>query len=517
MVKLRINNQQVEVAQGSTIMDAATRIGLSIPSMCMSGEVDHFTSCMICIVKDVKSGNFLPSCTAKVSEDMEIITEDSEIIDARKTAIELLLSDHTGDCEAPCRIACPAFMNIPLMNRLIASGNNEEALKIVRKDIALPGVLGRICSAPCEKACKRVFVDEAVSICLLKRFSYDYAKNINIKTAKKNSGKKVAIIGSGPAGLSAAFYLQLNGIQSVIYDKNNQPGGELRYSVDDKILDKKVLDAEIEIIRNTGVEIIQNSIISKSEFKNLQKDYDSVIIATGKISDEVNDWGINNKATGITVNKENYKTNIENVFAIGNVIKFSKQAIRSVAQGKEVADIINNLFEGKDKFVKNRRFNSSTGKVKNEEISEYLKESISEKRQFPKVSGDGFSQEQAIKEASRCLHCDCRKPDTCKLREYADNYNAKRRRFAYTDRKPVKKIVEHKTIIYEQGKCIKCGICVRITAKYKEEFGLSFIGRGFDVEISVPFNEKMDKALKNVAEIVAQECPTGALSKFQHY
>src|SRR5690606_1089264 len=150
-----------------------------------------------------------------------VITDDSEIKEARQTALELLLSEHVGDCEAPCQIACPAHMNIPQMNRLIAAGKFDESLAVVKRDIALPAVLGRICPAPCEGACHRKTVDERMSICLLKRFVGDEGAEPDIIPAPK-TGKKVAVIGAGPAGLAAAYYLQIKGVQVTLLDKNER-------------------------------------------------------------------------------------------------------------------------------------------------------------------------------------------------------------------------------------------------------------------------------------------------------
>lgn len=512
MVKLKINNTQIQVNEGSTILEAANMLGIEIPTMCMNGETDHFTSCMLCIVKNIKTGDFIPSCTAKVSEDMEIITDDDEITDARRTALELLLSDHTGDCEAPCRIACPAFMDIPKMNRLIASGQTDQALQIVKNDIALPGVLGRICSAFCEKACKRAAIDEAVSICLLKRFSFDDNPKTTEVLEYADKEKSVAIIGAGPAGLSAAYYLRIQGVKVVIFDKNEKPGGEIRYSIPDDKLDKAVLDYEIKIIRQSGVEFIQKTKIDKSSFTKLQQDFDAVILACGNFSDDIKDWNLENNGKQIIVNKQNYETNINKVFAIGDINRPARQAIRSAAQGKEVAKIITAIFHDNKESSNQKRFNSSTGKILETEFPEYLKEANSEKRQFPENPTEGISAEQAQTEAARCMHCDCRKPDNCKLRDYSDYYRINRKRFSYTERKPVIKQMNHHSLVYEPGKCIKCGICVRITAKYKEEFGFTFIGRGFNVEVTVPFNEKMNMAFTKTAKLVAKECPTGALA-----
>jgi len=114
-------------------------------------------------------------------------------------------------------------------------------------------------------------------------------------------------------------------------------------------------------------------------------------------------------------------------------------------------------------------------------------------------------------EARRCMHCDCRDIDNCKLRVLSGRYNANQRRFAGNERKTMTKHFAHR-IVYEPLKCIKCGICVRMTARYQEKYGFSFIGRGFDVVIGVPFNESVEAGLAETAEIVAKACPTGALS-----
>ena len=169
MIDITINNKKVKVSEGTTVLAAARKLGIEIPTMCFLEGLTNHPSCMLCIVKDVNKGQLQPSCALPASPGMVIITEDEEINNARKEALELLLSDHVGDCEAPCRPSCPANMNIPLMNRLIADGKFHEALKVVKQDIALPLILGYICPAPCEKACRRNQVDDAVSICALKK------------------------------------------------------------------------------------------------------------------------------------------------------------------------------------------------------------------------------------------------------------------------------------------------------------------------------------------------------------
>jgi len=110
MIKLTIDNQTVEVQLGTSVWEAAKSAGIEIPTMCYLEGTEHFTSCMICLVKDAKNGRFFASCSTPVFEGQNIITNDEETIESGKVALELLLSEHVGDCEAPCQLVCPAHM-----------------------------------------------------------------------------------------------------------------------------------------------------------------------------------------------------------------------------------------------------------------------------------------------------------------------------------------------------------------------------------------------------------------------
>ncbi len=568
MVRLKIDNIAVEAEEGTLLHKAARQAGIEIPVMCWYEGTEHFTSCLVCVVKERESGRLIPSCSVRVADGMDIVTDDSEVMEFRKRAIELLLSEHTGDCEAPCRVSCPAGMDIPLMNRLLAEGKFHEALAVVRRDIALPSVLGRICPAPCEGACRRRPIDGAVSICLLKRFAGDnYLSGDNhlsgdnslpeenylpgdnslpgddrvpdlyaaegtqhaeekeqyaaggkqhaaeVKQyAEAKKQRRIAIAGAGPAGLSAAYYLRLRGYDCDIYDSSSTAGGAVRSSVADDILPKSVLDREIKIIEERGVRFCLSHTIGKSEFEKLQEEYDAVVIACSLGEEEIADWGLLFSGSGIKVDKRSYQTNIEKVFAIGSALRPTRLAVRSMGQGKEAAFSVEQLLNGEAVAGEPLLFNSRFGRLLAEEHDEYLKESFPARRSSPEAGTEaGFTAEEVMHEAARCLRCDCRGKEECLLRSYADNYGADQKRFAPAQRRMIRKIDHHDLVIYEPEKCIKCGRCVRITAIRKERLGLTFIGRGFDVEIGVPFNEELRSALTTTAEEVVRACPTGAL------
>ncbi len=510
-ITLKINGITTQVDPGTTLLIAAEKLGLNIPTLCHNSEVEHFNSCMICLVKNNRNQKLIPSCSIAADEGMDITTFDEEIQEARQTGLELLLSDHVGDCEAPCTLACPAHMDIPTMNRLLAAGKFNEAVEVVKQNIALPSVLGHICPAPCEGACRRKPIDGAVSICLLKRFAGDHGQYT--EKPLPYTGHKVAIIGSGPAGLSAAYYLQLKGVQCVVFDKASEAGGMLRTEIEEEKLPREVLNREIQAIAALGVHFQLNTEINKDTFAKILQDYNAVLIATGNITEELKYWGIEWYFKGLKANDDTFQTTIENVFAAGSVLRTSKLAIRSLAQGKEAATSIWQMLNKQPIIGQPMRFNSKFGKLLASEYSEYLSESVDIKRiESQNNFNSGFSLEEVKKEAARCMHCDCRKSTNCKLRDYSDRYKAFQKRFSYEERKPVRKQC-HESIVYEPEKCIKCGICVRLTAKHQEKYGFTFIGRGFDVEIGVPFSESINEGLKNIALKVADACPTGALAR----
>jgi len=256
------------------------------------------------------------------AEGMQIETDNEKVREFRKDTLDLLLSEHVGDCEAPCQRTCPANMNIPLMIRQIKEKRFEDAIITVKKDIPLPAVLGRICPAPCENACRRKVYDNPVSICLLKRFiaDFDLSKESPYMPELKNkSGKKVAIIGAGATGLSAAYYLLQNGHDCCIYDKNPQPGGMLRYGVPDDKLPKSVLDSEIELIFALGAAFKMNHTLGKDiDLQELRKKYDAVVIAMGKVDAKLfENSGVEFSSRGILVNRKSFETTLPGIFAGG--------------------------------------------------------------------------------------------------------------------------------------------------------------------------------------------------------
>ena len=518
MINLIINNQQVAVTVGSTVLAAAETLGITIPTLCHVNGYKPNTSCMICVVHELKTDSLILACSMPAEEGMHIETDNERVREARRDTLDLLLSEHVGDCEAPCQRACPAHMNIPLMIRQIKERNFEAAIITVKKDIALPAVLGRICPAPCERACHRKDYDNPVSICSLKRFvaDVDLAKESPYRPdIRPKSGKKVAIIGAGPTGLSAAYYITQFGHECCIHDRNEKPGGLLQYGVSDEKLPKSVLNVEIEQILELGIELRLEQTLSKDfNVSELHDEYDAVVLALGKTDQNMfNKSGIECTPRGIAVNRKTYETTVPGVFAGGNTISVGKMAIRSVAHGKCIARSVNQYIHGWTVTGHPRRFNSTLGKLQNGETEEFIKEAEVFNQIVPAESFEtGYALKEAVKESKRCFHCDCRKLKSCKLRQYSEEYGADQKRFKIGQRKRFHKTIQHDSINFEPGKCIKCNVCIEITKKAGERFGLTFSNRGFDVQLTVPFNESLNNGLQKVAKECVDACPTAALA-----
>ena len=510
---------------GSTILDAAEKLNIHIPTLCYLKGYERFTSCMICVVHDINSDRLVPSCSMPAESGMRIETDNEKVRDARKDTLDFLLSEHVGDCEAPCRLACPANMDIPQMIRQIKEKDFASAIETIKKDIALPAVLGRICPAPCEKVCNRKFYDTPVSICHLKRFAADIdlaRKTPYHPEIKGKTGKKVAIVGAGPTGLSSAYYLQQEGHDCFIYNSGAQPGGMLRYGVPDEKLPKSVLDDDIRQITKLGARFYNDTTMGKDiQLNELKNEYDAVVMATGTIEEPglFENSGIELSNRGIVINKRTFETTVPGIFAGGNAVGESRMAVRACAHGKGIAYSINQFLNNEPVTGPPRRFNSRMGKLQEGEVEEFLPSAtrgafLKNRPPGPpeKLFIKGFTEPEAIRESSRCFKCDCGKPDSCKLRQYAEEYNAEQRRFKLSTRKTFERIIQHDLVIYEPGKCIKCGICVRITKNAGETFGMTFVNRGIDARVEPPFKEPLSKALKKTAEKCIEACPTGALS-----
>jgi len=182
----------------------------------------------------------------------------------------------------PCVSTCPAHVDIPGYVALVREGRYEDAVRLIRKDNPFPAVCAYVCEHPCEAQCRRRMVDDSVNICGLKRYAVDHSPDLSAPSRAADTGKRVAVIGGGPGGLTAAYYLSLMGHKVTVYEQRPKLGGMLRYGIPDYRLPQDVLDRDITHILSTGITVrTAVSIGQDVAIEEIQKDYDAVYIAIG--------------------------------------------------------------------------------------------------------------------------------------------------------------------------------------------------------------------------------------------
>lgn len=268
LVKLEINGKRVIADNSRTILQVSRDNGIAdIPTLCHDEQLEPFASCFLCVVKVKGARTLLPACSTKVSAGMVVETENPEVRRSRKAALELLLSNHYADCIGPCQLACPAEVDIQGYVALAALGKFTEAVGLIKERNPLPAICGRVCTRPCEvTGCRRNMLDQAVGIDYIKRYIADLdlgkAQPFRPSLAPSN-GHRVAVVGAGPAGLSAAYYLAIRGYSIDIFEAMPEAGGMLRYGIPEYRLPKEVLDLEVAQILDLGVRLHTNQALGR--------------------------------------------------------------------------------------------------------------------------------------------------------------------------------------------------------------------------------------------------------------
>jgi formate dehydrogenase major subunit len=285
-VTLTIDGREVAVEQGLSVLEAARQLGISIPTLCHVPGFEPVSACFLCCVQVEGARTLSPSCALPAADGMVVTTDSDDVRKARRTALELLLSDHAGECVAPCAARCPAGLDVPGFVYEIASGDNQRAIERVYERLALPGSLGRVCPRLCEESCRRCEFDrEGLAIGALHRYAADrdLAQEQPFAPHRDGpSGKHVAIVGAGPAGLSAAFYLLQRGHDCTLFDAHDEPGGMLRYGIPAYRLPREALEAEIRVVERLGASFRMGRRWGRDfTLADLRRDFDAVFLGIG--------------------------------------------------------------------------------------------------------------------------------------------------------------------------------------------------------------------------------------------
>ncbi len=285
-IRVTVNSREIEVYEGLTILQALLQEDIVIPHLCYDLRLERANgNCGLCVVEIGEDKRVVKACQTPIRAGMVICTNSAGLNNYRKIRLEQLLSDHNADCVAPCVTTCPANVDIQRYIRHVSYGNFEEALRVIKQSNPFPSVCGRVCPHPCEAKCRRNLVDAPVAINNIKRFvaDWDMARDTQwIPKKKAPTGKRIAVVGAGPSGLTAAYYSAINGHDVTVFERQPQAGGMMRYGIPEYRLPKATLDKEIKIIEKLGVKIMtEKSLGTHIMLEDLHKDFDAVYLAIG--------------------------------------------------------------------------------------------------------------------------------------------------------------------------------------------------------------------------------------------
>ena len=317
-IRLEIDGREVVGTEGQTILEVCRANGIDVPTLCYEPKLPGFGACRMCVVEIDGDDHPAISCAREAVTGMVVRTQTEEVRRLRRTNLELIFSDHNAYCLPPCQNKCPSHIDIPGFLKANAEGQFRESARIFKRTIPFPSILGRVCPAPCEEHCRRDEVDEAIAI----RDSHRYAGDAVLASQKDGvepplpfetqpkTGKRVAIVGSGPAGMAAAYYLQISGHDTTVFERDPEPGGMLRYGIPEYRLPKKeVLEPEYEAVWRLGAKIECNQALGRDfTLDDLrERGFDATIVATGCY--DTNKLGVPNEdAKGVIDGLEYLKT-----------------------------------------------------------------------------------------------------------------------------------------------------------------------------------------------------------------
>ena len=250
--EITIDGRDVTAVVGESILRAAQRAGFNVPTLCDDEKLAPAAACRMCLVDVAGYDRPMPSCHLAVEPGMKVTATSNGLFTMRKQNLEYILSDHNAYCMPPCQVGCPTHIDIPGYLELMAKGQHVEAARLVKEVLPFPYALGLVCPAPCQEVCRRGLVEEEIAI----RQCHGYGGELSLEMEEAPTpfpqetatGKRVAVIGAGPAGLTCAYYAALKGHAVTVFDMEEKQGGMLRYGIPEYRLPKVKLDKELNSV-----------------------------------------------------------------------------------------------------------------------------------------------------------------------------------------------------------------------------------------------------------------------------
>ncbi len=249
---ITIDGQEVTAVPGEAILRAAQRAGFNIPTLCDDEKLAPAAACRMCLVNVEGFDRPLPSCHLAVEPGMKVTAISDDLFKLRRQNLEYILSDHNAYCMPPCQVGCPTHIDIPGYLELMAKGQHVEAARLVKEVLPFPYALGLVCPRPCQEVCRRGLVEEEIAICQCHGYTGEMVMEMDQAPTPfpqaAATGKRVAVVGAGPAGLTAAYYSALKGHAVTVFDMMPKQGGMLRWGIPEYRLPKVKLDKELNSV-----------------------------------------------------------------------------------------------------------------------------------------------------------------------------------------------------------------------------------------------------------------------------
>jgi NADPH-dependent glutamate synthase beta subunit-like oxidoreductase len=358
---------------------------------------------------------------------------------------------------SPCEVQCPAGNAIQRTQVLIQKGQFEEALRTLRSSNPFPGITGRVCHHPCEKDCNRKPFDESVSIKALERAASDYGEGAGGIIRNESTGKRVAIIGGGPAGLTSAYFLFLLGHELTVFEASPYLGGIPRTAIRDDVLPKEVVDREAGRVLELGIEVRLKARVGKEiAFREIAGQYDACLIATGsgRPIGQGPDLGFLRETKGLPLTAEglldvdpfSLATGRPDVFAAGDSVTGRSSVAQAVGSGRRAAFSIHSYLQGERLDALKKVYVDGTGKIVFEKYSGKKRETVFQHRvRFDELMNlDYFEKKGRVKKRTRPCS-----PSARTLDEIDQGYDKE-------------KAMEEAARCFHCGHCFGCGVCVDV-------------------------------------------------------
>src|SRR5438552_4115673 len=554
-----IDGKEVTAIPGEAILRAAQRAGFEVPTLCDDEKLAPAAACRMCLVEIEGYHRPMPSCHLPVQAGMVVTQASDSLFTLRRQNLEYILSDHNAYCMPPCQVGCPAHIDIPGYLELMAKGQHVEAARLVKEVLPFPYMLGLVCPKPCQEVCRRGLVEEEIAICQCHGYTGEMVMEMDQAPTPfpqlPATGRRVAVVGAGPAGLTCAYYAALKGHAVTVFDMMEKQGGICRYGIPEYRLPKVKLDKELNSVWQLRDTEFKGGMALGRDFSIddlFTQGYDAVFLGIGcwrsndlpipgidlpGVIEAINYLRMNAEGNPVPVGKGQKVVVVGGGFTTFDCARTSRRLGAEVTvvyrrsrreMGAHYSEVDDAEHEGirLEFFASPVKIVEKNGRVGGIEFQRMaLGEPDASGRRMPmlpfpdrvqsfQVIENGYDKAAAEKEAARCLQCVCPDVGRCHLQRLSLEHGLTDNRFHRAepvDYHDYEYDFSHDFILRDLNKCINCTQCVRICRDVIGANCYGLMGGGYDSIVTTPWNVSLSYTDCVSCGACAETCPTGAL------